>query len=199
MSQPLGAAIGNALEVAEAVQVLKGELRGRLRELSTAFVVEALCEMQGTGRAEALAAAERALDRGSAVEAFGRMVQAQGGDPRVVEHPEAVLPAAEVRVPVSAPGSGYLSTVDAEALGRAAAALGAGRMRKGDSIDPAVGIDFLISVGDRLEGGQEVAIIHARDDAAAAEASARVMSALEVRPDPAEVPVLIQGWHGGPS
>ena len=128
------------------------------------------------------------------------MVEAQGGDPRVVEDPGAILPRAPVvRFAVLAGPAGYLAAVDAEGLGRAAAALGAGRMKKGDPIDPAVGIEFFPKIGDRLEEGQEIATIHARDPHAAEEAGRRVLAALDVRPDPVEVVPLVYGWHGGPS
>jgi pyrimidine-nucleoside phosphorylase len=197
MSQPLGSAIGNALDVAEAVALLKGEERGRLRELSVAFAAEALNALQGMTREEAGRAVETALDGGSALEAFGRMVEAQGGDRRVVDDPWAVLPQAPVRIPVSVTSAGYLAAVDAEALGRGAAALGAGRMKKGDPIDPAVGIEFHPKIGDRLEEGQEVASIHAGDDHAAAEAGRRVLAAMSIHPDPQPAPPLVYGWHGG--
>src|SRR5438093_3488127 len=90
MSQPLGSAIGNALDVAEAVRLLKGEERGRLRDLSVAFAARALGELRGVSDPVAVADVERVLDQGGAAEAFGRMVEAQGGDPRVVEDPWTV-------------------------------------------------------------------------------------------------------------
>src|SRR5206468_3224023 len=93
---PLGSAIGNALEVAEAVRVLAGEERGRLRQLSVTFAAEALGSLRKVTEDQARAAAERALDDGSALDAFGRMVEAQGGDRRVVDDPKAILPRAPV-------------------------------------------------------------------------------------------------------
>jgi pyrimidine-nucleoside phosphorylase len=196
MSQPLGSAIGNALDVAEAVRLLRGEERGRLRELSVAFAAKALTELTKTSESEAAERVERALDGGGAAEAFGRMVEAQGGDRRVVDDPWAVLPRAGVRRPVASP-SGYLAAVDAEGLGRAAAALGAGRARKGDPIDPAAGIEFFPKIADRLDDGQEIAIVHARDEEAATEAAGRVLGALVIRADPVGPPPLVYGWHGG--
>jgi pyrimidine-nucleoside phosphorylase len=196
MSQPLGSAIGNALEVAEAVRLLKGEEQGRLRELSIAFAARALTDLRGVPDEMASTEIEQALDGGTAAEAFGRMVEAQGGDRRVVDDPWAVLPRAPLQQPVASP-SGYLAAVDAEALGGAAGALGAGRMKKGDPIDPAVGIEFLPKIGDRLEEGQEIAVIHARDPEVAEESGRRVLAALDVRPDPAAPVPLIYGWHGG--
>ena len=195
MSQPLGLAIGNALDVAEAVRLLKGEERGRLRELSVAFAAEALWALAGEERLAAAGRAEQALDSGSAAEAFARMIEAQGGDAKVVDDPWAVLPRAAVKHDVRGV-AGYLAGVDAEALGRAAAALGAGRRRKGDVIDPAVGIEFLPKIADRLERGATIAIVHARSDGQASEAERRVLQAVDVRAEQVEPPPLVYGWHG---
>jgi pyrimidine-nucleoside phosphorylase len=195
MSQPLGSAIGNALDIAEAVRLLKGEERGRLRELSVALVGEAVSILQRIDRAEATAGVERALDQGIGAEAFARMIEAQGGDPRLVDDPWTVLSRPSIRLPVQASEAGYLAGIDAEALGLAAAALGAGRMKKGDPIDPAVGIEFLPKIGDRLEEGQDIGTIHALDGNAATQASRRVLEAMTIGRDPVEAPPLIYGWH----
>jgi pyrimidine-nucleoside phosphorylase len=195
MSQPLGSAIGNAIDVAEAVRLLKGEERGRLRELSVVFAAEALVALEGRDAESARKDAERALDAGDAAIVFGRMVEAQGGDPRVVDDPDSVLPRAPVLSDVVSEG-GNVAAVDAEALGRAAAALGAGRAKKGAPIDPAVGIEFFPKVGDRIEDGGRIAVIHARNEAAAAEASRRVLAALALSEEPVLAPPLVFGWHG---
>jgi pyrimidine-nucleoside phosphorylase len=195
MSQPLGSAIGNAIDVAEAVRLLKGEERGRLRELSVAFAAEALVALDGRDDEAARKETERALDSGEAAATFAKMVEAQGGDPRVVDDPASVLPAAPVVSEVRSPG-GYLATVDAETLGRAAAALGAGRAKKGDPIDPAVGIEFFPKVGDRLDEGAPMAVVHARDEEAAAQAGQRVLAAVTVSDEPVQAPPLVFGWHG---
>ena len=196
MSQPLGRAIGNALDVAEAVRLLKGEERGRLRELTVAFAAEALRSLEGRAEDEARKAAEAALDDGSAASAFAAMIEAQGGDPRVVDDPDGVLPRAPVEREVASGSAGWLAEVDAEALGRAASALGAGRAKKGDPIDPAVGVVFDPKVGDRLEAGQRIGTVHARDDEAARKASARVLGALRLSEHPVASPPLVYGWHG---
>jgi len=196
MSQPLGTAIGNALEVAEAVRLLKGEARGRLRELSVAFATEALTEVGGVEREVARSKAERALDSGEAAERFRRMIEAQGGDPRVVDDPDGILPRARVRRDVHGEGPGVLVTVDAEALGRAAASLGAGRARKGDAIDPAVGIEFLPKVGAGGGGDERIAVVHARDDPSAEAAAGQVLAALTMGQDAVQVPPLVFGWYG---
>jgi pyrimidine-nucleoside phosphorylase len=125
------------------------------------------------------------------------MIERQGGDPRVVDDPVGVLPRAPVVVPVVAAREGYLAAVDAEALGRASGDLGAGRRKKGDPIDPAVGIVFRPKVGDRIEAGQELGTVHARgrDDAEAC--LRRIAAALTLGDSPAEPPPLVYGWYGG--
>lgn len=197
MSQPLGEAVGNALDVAEAVSLLSGEYRGRLRDLAVMFAGEALARLTGAGMGEGRGAAAAALDSGDGLESFRRMVEAQGGDPKVVDDPWAVLPAAPVRQALLADRTGFLAAVDAEALGRASGDLGAGRKRKGDAIDPAVGIVFRPKVGDRLERGEEIGTVHARDEAAAASCTALVLAALTLSEDPVERPPLVHGWFGG--
>jgi pyrimidine-nucleoside phosphorylase len=196
MSQPLGTAIGNAIDVAEAVRLLTGQERGRLRELSVAFAAEALASLEGRDAASARKEAERALDSGEAAQVFARMVEAQGGDPRVVDDPSGVLPAAPVRVNLEADRGGNLAGVDAEALGQAAAGLGAGRAKKGDPIDPAVGIEFFPRVGDRVQAGERIGVIHARDADGAEEAGRRVTAAMTLTDDVVEAPPLVYGWHG---
>ncbi len=196
MSQPLGRAVGNALEVGEAVRVLRGEERGRLRDLAVAFAAEALVILEERPSDEATKAAGQALEDGGAAEAFARMVKAQGGDPAVVDDPRKVLPEAPVRTEVAGPG-GTLQAMDAEALGRAAVFLGAGRLRKGDPIDPAVGFEFLPFVGDRLEPDEPVAVVHAREGQRAERAGRLILEALQFGDDPVERPPLIHGWHGG--
>src|SRR6266511_1390208 len=124
MSQPLGEAIGNALDIAEAVSLLSGGSHGRLRDLSVLFAGEALSRLTGTGMGEGRSAAAAAMDSGKALEAFRLMVEAQGGDPRVVDDPWAVLPVAPVRRPIEADRAGHLTAVDPAALGRASTELG---------------------------------------------------------------------------
>jgi pyrimidine-nucleoside phosphorylase len=196
MSQPLGDAIGNALDIVEAVELLQGQMHGRLRDAAVMFAGEALSRLHGIGMGEGRARAAAALDDGSALEAFRRLVEAQGGDPRVVDDPVGVLPRAPVVVPVEAGRDEYLAAVDAEALGRASGDLGAGRRKKGDAIDPAVGVVFRPKVGDRVEAGQGLGAVHAasRDDADAC--LRRIANALRWSDDPVEPPPLVHGWYG---
>jgi pyrimidine-nucleoside phosphorylase len=197
MSQPLGTAIGNALDVAEAVGVLRDEEHGRLRDVAVMFAGEALSRLVGVGLGEGRGRAAEAIDSGIALESFRRMVEAQGGDPRVVDDPGGVLPRAPVRVPLLAETSGYVASMDAEAIGRASGMLGAGRRRKSDAIDPAVGIVFRPKVGDRVEAGQELGSIHARTDADAIVCTRRVLAAVQWSEGPVEPPPLVHDWYGG--
>jgi pyrimidine-nucleoside phosphorylase len=196
MSQPLGDAIGNALDVEEAVGVLRGEIGGRLRDASVMFAGEALSHLADTSMGEGRGRAAAALDSGAAIEAFRRMIRAQGGDPRVADDPTGVLPRAPVVVPLIAAADGYLAGVDAEAIGRASGDLGAGRKRKGDPVDPAVGIVFRPKVGDRLETGRELGTIHARDEDQARACGDRVWAAITLSEAPVEPPPLVHAWHG---
>jgi thymidine phosphorylase len=194
MSQPLGDAVGNALDIAETVDVLSGRARGRLRDLSVSFAARAQEELRGVAHDAATAAAERALDDGAALERFGRMVEAQGGDRRVVEDPWSVLERAPVVAPILADRAGYLAGVAAEEVGLASGALGAGRRKKWDPIDAAVGIVLRPKVWDRIEAGESVGEVHARDDGAAEEAIRRTLGALTLSEGPVDPPPLVHRW-----
>jgi pyrimidine-nucleoside phosphorylase len=195
MSQPLGDAVGNALDVAEAVRVLRGEQAGRLAELTTVFATAALGSLEGVPEEDARARAEKALTSGRAAETFARMVEAQGGDPRVVDDPWSVLPRASSVTPITSDRAGWLTAVDAEGVGRAAIGLGAGRSKKEDPIDPAVGVMLHVKVGDRVEPGAEIGEVHARDAEAASRAAEEVRATISVEDQPAEPPPLVHGWR----
>jgi pyrimidine-nucleoside phosphorylase len=162
MDQPLGRAVGNALEVKEALATLRGEgpedLLALCLELGSELLV--LAGLAGSD-AEARERLLRTVADGSALDRFRRMVVAQGGDGAMVDDPER-LPAAPVREAVRARRSGYIVGIDAEAVGRAAMVLGAGRVRKGDLIDHATGIMLGVRIGDKVMAGDELAVLHAR-------------------------------------
>jgi pyrimidine-nucleoside phosphorylase len=147
MDEPLGHAVGNALEVAEAVATLGGDGPADLTELC----LHAAGVLVGDR-----AAAERALSGGAALERYQRWISAQGGDP------EAPLPVAPVVVEVPAPRSGVVQRCHALAVGRAAAGLGAGRVRTQDAVDHAVGLVVHRKRGDRVDAGEPLATVHAR-------------------------------------
>jgi pyrimidine-nucleoside phosphorylase len=194
MSQPLGEAVGNALDIAEAVEVLKGQRSGRLSDLTIEFATVAHEVLLEVPPDEGRRRATEALSSGRAAEVFGRMIEAQGGDPRLIDDPVSFLPGTEVVVPIEADRSGFLAAVDAEAIGRAAIGLGAGRLRKGDPIDPAVGIVFRPKVSEEVGAGDPVGEVHARNEDAAGEAIHRVLGALEIVDQPVDPPPLVYGW-----
>jgi pyrimidine-nucleoside phosphorylase len=178
MSQPLSETIGNAIEVREVIEVLRGERAGRFSELCVALAAHLAWF---AGLAPDLPDAERrareALTGGAALERFRAFVEAQGGDPRVVDD-VSLLPTAPVTREIRAPHAGWLAAVDAEAVGYAAGSLGAGRRHKDDPIDPAVGIELLAGIGDEVAEGELLGGVFAASDGAAAEAGRRVLDAL---------------------
>jgi len=194
MSQPLGDAVGNALDVAEAVALLRGEHPGRVEQLSIWFAARAAEISDKVSFEEGSERALAALARGHALERFRKMVEAQGGDPRVVDDPVAVLPRAPVIRPLTAAHAGALASVDAEAIGLASGALGASRRRKSGAIDPAVGIVLRPKIGDRLEAGDPIGEVHARDEDDAAEAARRTLAALTLVDGPVQAPPLVYDW-----
>ena len=139
--------------------------------------------------------AREALASGAALERFRRFVEAQGGDPRIVDDP-SLLPQAPVCLEVRAGRDGWLEAVDAEAIGRAAAGVGAGRQRKEDEIDLAVGIDFVAEIGDEAGADGLVARVLANDDAAAEAAGRELLGALTWSEAPVEAPPLIHAVIG---
>ncbi len=197
MSQPLGDAIGNALDIVEAVELLRGGLRGRLRDLAVLFAARALEITEHVTHPDAVARAERALDDGRALERFRRMIEAQGGDPRVVDDPVAILPRAPVVLPILQEQAGTLAAMDAQEIGSASGALGAGRTRKGDVIDPAVGIVVRSKIGDRLVAGHAIGEVHARSEDDARVAVQRVLAALSVVDRDVTPPPLVDRWIDG--
>ncbi|MGH2453233.1 MAG: pyrimidine-nucleoside phosphorylase [bacterium] len=177
MDQPLGRAVGNAVEVAEAIVTLQGTGPEDLTELSVALGARMLLLAGAEGSLEAaVARLRRALRDGLALERFRKMVEAQGGDPRVVDDP-GLLPRAPHALPVAADGGGTVASIDAGAVGLAAMTLGAGRAHTDDRIDPAVGILLERKVGDRVVPGQPLATVLANDGDLGAEAVQRISEA----------------------
>jgi pyrimidine-nucleoside phosphorylase len=173
MDQPLGQAVGNALELREAIATLRGEGPADFSELVLSSVAHLLSLSDlGIDEAEGRRRAEQAVADGSAVEAYERWIRAQDGDPD-----ESALPSAAVVREVKAPAAGVVERLGAIQIGVAALHLGAGRQTKEDEIDHAVGILCLRKRGDEVAAGDVLAEVHARDDASAAEADAAVLAA----------------------
>jgi len=186
MNQPLGTTVGNALEVREAIEILRGG--GPLDLLEHCLVVSAHMLVLGevaAGLDAARAMAIKALDSGQAWEKFRALVMAQGGDVSYVDDPEKLSRANFIET-VSAPQSGYLSCVHARIIGEAAMMLGAGRAKKGDPIDRAVGFVIHHKVGDRVQAGDPLFIIHANDQDRLAQARQQVMEAHNWSDEPVE-------------
>jgi thymidine phosphorylase len=187
MSQALGHHVGNALEVREAIDFLTGRRReARLHAVTAALAGEMLV-LGGLARdeAEASAAVERALASGAAAERFARMVAALGGPADLVERADRRLPCAPVRVAVTAERAGRVTRVDARALGLLVIALGGGRRRTEDAIDPAVGLADVRGVGDEVDGDRPLAIVHAGSHSDAAMAATALRAAMIVGDGPA--------------
>ena len=187
MDQPLGRAVGNALEVREAVATLRGEGPDDLAELVLASCAHLLALSDlGIDREEGRRRAERALADGSAVDAYERWVRAQGGDP------DAELPKARFISEVFASRDGYVQRVAALPVGLAALHLGAGRRTKDDPIDHAVGVVCRKKRGDEVQEGEPLAEIHARDEASADEAASAVLGAyvIDAVPPPG-IPIVL--------
>jgi pyrimidine-nucleoside phosphorylase len=196
MSQPLAVAVGNATEVREAIEVLRGERSGRFADLCVALAghMAALCGVAADPR-EGGERARRALAGGAALERFGRFVEAQGGDRRIVED-LTLLPQAPVVHHVRAGRDAVLASVDAEAIGRAAARVGAGRRRKEEAIDLAVGVDVDVRIGDAVGADTVVARVLAGDEDAARAAGQAVLDALTWSDGPVEPPPLVHAVIG---
>jgi len=193
MDQPLGLSIGNALEVAEAIATLRGEGPNDLETICLALAVHmVVLGGKAETEAEALELLRSKLRSGEALAKFREFVAAQGGDPAVADDP-ARLPAAPVRVEATAAAAGFVQAVDAEELGLAAMTLGAGRAAKDDAIDYAVGLVLSRKVGDRVEAGETLAVLHAAaDDHRAKEAAERVRAAYRIADTPsAPRPLLL--------
>jgi pyrimidine-nucleoside phosphorylase len=187
MEQPLGCAVGNALEVREARDTLAGNGPADFRELVVAAAAHLLALSDlGLDEEQAAERAAASLDDGSALAAYERWIQAQGGDPD-----PALLPRAAVVREVRAPRSGFVREVRARGVAAVAMTLGAGRERKEDPVDHAVGVVCRAKRGDRVERGQPLAEIHARDEAAAESAEADLLSAYEIGEETEPRPVVL--------
>ncbi len=191
MNGPLGAAAGNALEVAEALAVLKGGGAPALRQVSLALAAELIGMALALPPEQAAAKAEALLQSGAALEAFERWVAAQGGDPAIVQN-EALLPAAPYRREVTLPQSGYFAGANALAVGRAACLLGAGRLTKDQPVSPGAGVRLLVQPGEPCRAGQPVACLFTDRAALLPEAERLLAGAFTVTsaPPPPRQPVL---------
>jgi pyrimidine-nucleoside phosphorylase len=196
MSAPLGRAVGNASETREAIEVLHGKGPADLVACTLALGSEML-RLGGaaTSDAEAREKLRAAIASGRAVEVMERMVAAQGGDARVVRDPGR-LALAPVVVEITAAEAGVVRAVDALGIGLAGVAMGAGRTRADQKVDPAVGIELCVVRGERVERGAVLAKLHVRRAEDAEAVRARVAGAFTLGEEAAEVPALVLGRIG---
>ena len=193
MNQPLGWAVGNAVEVREAIETLHGGGPEDFREHCLVVAAEMLAlGGKAADPEEGKRLAAEAIASGAAWEKFRAMVEAQGGDLSVVDDPGR-LPRARLIEPVPAPASGYLQKVNAAEVGLAVVDLGGGREKKEDTIDHAVGVVTHHKVGDRVEKGEPLFTIHANDERRLAMARERLLAAHTIGPEPVEPLPLFYG------
>lgn len=188
MNQPLGHAVGNAIEVYECIALMRGEVNERARpvldlslELTARMVTSAGLESNLDAARERV---KEALDSGAALECFRSNVLIQGGDARVCDDPRRLLDLQLREVRVKSPRAGFVNKVDATEIGNAVSFIGGGRARIEDTIDPAVGFLCEATLGDEVSAGDTLGLLYCRDDEQAAVASRRILGAYSVGEEP---------------
>jgi pyrimidine-nucleoside phosphorylase len=187
MNQPLGRAAGNALEVVESIEILKGRGPRDITDLTLAFAVEMiLLAGKARNRSTAAATARAHLSSGAAFARFRDMVRLQGGDVRAIDDPTR-LPRARITETYRASRAGYIQAADAELIGKACLILGAGRSRADQKVDFAVGVSGIRKIGEAVRKGDALIVLHASDRSRLADAmklirKAYVITARRVRP-----------------
>lgn len=196
MDEPLGRTVGNALEVAESIECLRG--RGPADVMEVTFALgEQMLLLAGVAETkdEAREKLEASIRSGAALEKLREMIAAQGGDARVIDEPQR-LPQAKFQVSVVAPRAGFVRDVDAMGVALAALRLGAGRAKAEDAVDHAVGVSALVKIGERVEAGAALAVIHANDETALAAAAGMLAQAIVVGEMPTAAARLIEDILG---
>jgi thymidine phosphorylase len=197
MNQPLGQAVGNSIEVKECVELLRGDVQEGARpvlDLSLELSAHMLVLSKVDDSLEA--ARERlrgVVASGAALECFRKNVEEQGGEPRVCDDPAKFLPLVTESFKVESARSGFVTKVNTAEIGHAIAAIGGGRVRIDDTIDPTVGFMAEVKIGDRVNSDTALGTIYCRDDSKAREAGARIQGAYEVADQsPLELPQLMR-------
>jgi pyrimidine-nucleoside phosphorylase len=188
MNQPLGRAVGNSLEVKECIELLRGDSVNGARPVLD-LSLELSAQMLVLARvADSLEAARKRLQKvltsGQALECFRQNVAGQGGEPRVCDDPTRFLPLVTESFKVESPRSGFIAKVNTAEIGHAIAAIGGGRVRIDDAIDPTVGFISEIKIGDRVAAGVLLGTVYCRDESKAKEAAQRIQSAYEIDDQP---------------
>ena len=193
MDEPLGNAIGNALEVKEAIEVLRGEKKGELLELCLTL---GACILTEAGIAEnddeARQMLIRGIEDGSALNKLAQLVEGQGGDKNAVYN-TGLLPSAPVRYEAICKQTGYVKHISAADVGLVSMHLGGGRVTKESEIDLSVGLILNKKVGDRVEAGESLGTIHATSMEKAEQAAELLRGCYTIVPDPVEKPAFIKG------
>jgi pyrimidine-nucleoside phosphorylase/thymidine phosphorylase len=192
MNQPLGNAVGNALEIAQAIEVLKGGGPSDFIELTLELGVRMLL-LGGIEKDKDRARARlvRCINSGSALAKFAQLIEGQGGDPRVIDRPDVVLPRAPEETMVISAQAGYVAAIDTRAVGMAAVMLGAGRATKDDRLDYGAGIIIRKKLGDRVESNEPLATLRHGARPGAAEARDRVLGAYRICENKLSLPPLV--------
>jgi pyrimidine-nucleoside phosphorylase len=200
MNQPLGLAIGNALEVAEAIETLRGngpaDLLEHCIELASYMMELAGRGNKWTDHAAVRAELEESLKNGAALAKFRLLVEAQGGEVAAVDNPQ-LLPQARIKSDVPAAMSGYVAEISADKIAQGALVLGAGREKKGDLIDHAVGVEVFVKVGQKINSGDTIARIHANSETQLEEARRYVNGAVLYSAEPVQSLPLFYGVIDG--
>jgi pyrimidine-nucleoside phosphorylase len=184
MEAPLGRAVGNSLEIVECLDTLQGRGPEDLSQVVKRFATRALVLAgRDSHDASALLRIEQALSSGKAIDTFGRMIERQGGNRRIIDD-HSLLPSVAGREQCLAPRDGYVSAVKAGAIGIASTLLGAGRANVGDRVDPAVGVVLHAKPGERVTRGQPLVEIHHRNGRALSEARSICSSAFTITDEP---------------
>jgi pyrimidine-nucleoside phosphorylase len=197
MNQPLGQAVGNSLEVKECVELLRGEGTAGAQPVLDLSVELAAHMLVLSNVDESLDAARDRLRQivssGKALECFRQNVAAQGGEPRVCDDPAAFLPLVTESFKVESPRSGFVTKVNTSEVGHAIAAIGGGRVRIDDTIDPTVGFIAQARIGDGVEKGAAIGTVYCRDRSMAQEAGKRIQASYEIgEQSPREIPPLLR-------
>lgn len=192
MNEPLGNYIGNSLEVIEAIEVLKGNTEGRLKEVSIALGAEMLV-MAGLANnsEEAKAMLIKNIENGKGIEKLRELIEIQGGNSNVIDD-YSLFPQPKESIKVFAHNSGYVNSIDALETGNASLATGAGRQKKTDSIDPSAGLVMNVKVGDYVTKGNLIATIFSSSEALCKEAEAIVNKAIVIGEKPKERPLIYE-------
>jgi len=201
MSQPLGLMVGNALEVVEAIDTLRGQGPADLSSLCCELGAELLVFAgEAASHADAMTQLERLLENGQALDSFRLLISQQGGNAAVIDDP-SLLPRATRKVEARAKTSGTIASLNALEIGRAANLLGAGRYTKEDAIDPAVGIELKVKIGDRVEENEILAWLHVNSEDQLEQACGMVESAYVIDPSGSEhmaPPLIVERIVGTP-